>query len=268
MPPVQLSRLRPQVNALMSHYEDEALFRKTLLLILEQYSEKGGSAGRRLRRDPALPAYNVPPVVLSEIESTLERLARLQPAASARLADTLWAIQSYEPKKLAIFLLARLPAEHEEEFISRIRLWFEQGRPDLHESLAAEFIEQSSHKLEIISSPAWLDLLRAWIASEDKRLQQIGMRAAGDLAANRAFQNLPLVFDLVAPLYSQPSITLQKDLTELTRRLIERSQPETASFLISMSDLNQKPAVSALVRKLLPLFDEFYREEIRKAVIK
>ncbi len=267
MPPVQLSRLRPQVNALMAHYEDEALFRKTLLLILEGYSEKGGSAGRRLRRDPELLAYNVPPVVISELEAGLETLARLQPDACARLADTLWSIPAYEPKKLAIFLLARLPAFHREEFIARIRQWFGGGLAGMNEALTAEFIAQSRRKLEIVASPAWLDLLRAWIASDDKRLQRIGMQAAGDLAANRDFQNLPVVFDLVAPLYSQPRITLQKDLAGLTRRLIERSQPETASFLISMVKLTHKPPVSALVRKLLPLFDEYYREEIRKAVI-
>jgi hypothetical protein len=273
MPPVQLARLRPQVNALMSHYEDQALFSRTLLLILEKYSEKfsqrPGSPGARApqRLDPELPAYNVPPVVLNELESALEALAKLQPQQSACLADVMWAQPSYESKKLAIFLLARLPAGYQGEFIARIQRWFAGGIPNISQSLIAEFIQQSSQKLEIISSRAWLALLRAWIASEDKRLQQIGMQAAGDLAANRAFQNLPLVFELAAPLYSQPKITLQKDLAALTRRLIERSQPETASFLISLVELSQKPAVSALVRKLLPLFDEYYREEIRKAVI-
>jgi hypothetical protein len=264
MPPVSLARLRPQVNALMSHFEDTALFGKTLLLIFEQYSQK---PGLRARVDPALPAYNLPPVVISELETGLETLARLQPAACARLADTLWAMPAFEPKKLAIFLLAHLPASHREEFIARIRRWFGGGLAEMNEALTAEFIEQSRHKLEILASPAWLDLLRAWIASDDKRLQRIAMQAAGDLAANRDFQNLPLVFDLLAPLYSQPRITLQKDLAALTRRLIERSQPETASFLISMAELAQSPSASALVRKLMPLFDEYYREEIRKAVI-
>ena len=264
MPPVSLARLRPQVNALMSHYEDGALFGKTLLLIFEQYSQK---PGLRARVDPALPAYNLPPVVLSELETGLEALARLQPAACARLADTLWAIPAFESKKLAIFLLAHLPDSHREEFIARIRQWFGQDPGGMNESLIAEFIEQSRHKLEIVASPAWLGLLRAWIASDDKRLQRIAMQAAGDLAANREFQNLPVVFDLVAPLYSRPRITLQKDLADFTRRLIERSQPETASFLISLVELTQSPSVSALVRKLLPLFDEYYREEIRKAVV-
>jgi hypothetical protein len=261
MPPVQLSRLRPQVNALMSHYEDGVLFGKTLLLIFENYSEKPSI---RAQFDPELPVYNVPPVVLNELESDLETLAKIQPAQSVHLADIMWAQGKYESRKLAIYLLAHLPADYQEEFISRIQRWFEQG---MSESLTTEFIAQSSQKLEIITSRAWFDLLRTWIASEDKRLQKIGMQAAGNLAANRSFQNLPLVFDLIAPLYSQPRITLQKDLTELTRRLIERSQPETASFLISMVELNQKSAVSALVRKLLPLFDEYYQIEIRKSVI-
>jgi hypothetical protein len=71
---------------------------------------------------------------------------------------------------------------------------------------------------------------------------------------------------LITPLYSQPDIAMQRNLTELTRWLIERSEPETASFLISMVEVNRKPAVSALVRKLMPLFDEYYQADIRKAV--
>jgi len=261
MPPVQLARLRPQVNALMSHYEDAALFGKTLQLILEQYSEK---AGARRRLEPELPAFNVPPVVLNELESGLERLAQAQPAQSARLADELWALNNYEARKLAIFLLAHLPAEFQNEFPARARAWFAEG---LSESLTAEFIAQISRKPEMAATRAWLDLLRAWIGSEDKRRRRVGMQAAGDLAANRAFQNLPLVFELVAPLYSQPSIALHKELAGLTRRLIERSQPETAAFLIAMVERHPQPSVAVLVRKLMPLFDEYYREEIKKVVI-
>jgi hypothetical protein len=31
----------------------------------------------------------------------------------------------------------------------------------------------------------------SWIASEDRRLQKIGMQAIGYLASNHSFQNLP-----------------------------------------------------------------------------
>jgi hypothetical protein len=264
MPPVQLSRLRPQVNALMSHYQDQDLFAKTLRRLLEKYSEKQNSANAWLRFDPGLPAYYASPVVMNELESALELLAKTQPGQCVPLAETMWREAYYEPKKLAVFLLARLGPPWHLEFIRHIESWFAEG---MNEALTAEIIQQSSQKLEIISSREWFSLLESWIMAGDKQLQKTGIQAVECLLANRAFHNLPLVFNLVAPLYSQPRITLQKDMQELTRALIERTQPETASFLIAMVELNRKENVAALVRKLLPLFDEYYREEVRKAVV-
>ena len=264
MPPVQLSRLRPQVNALMSHYGDEARFIKTLQLIFEQYTEKQNPTNAWMRIDPGIPAYFVSPVVMKELESAMELLARTQPQACVPLAEAMWRLPQYEPKKLAVFLLARMSGEYREEFIRHVRDWYTAG---ISEALVGEIIQQSSLRLEILTSREWLNLLESWLLSEDRRTQKIGLRAVQNLLDNRAFQNLPVVFTLVTPLYSDPRITVQKDLTELTRKLVERSQPETASFLISMVELNQKESVAALVRKLLPLFDPFYQTEIKQAVV-
>lgn len=264
MPPVQIARLRPQVNALMAHYQDREYFRKTLLLIFERYSEKKSITNTWLRTDPGLPAYQVPLIVINELESAFSILAKTHPAESARLADMLWALPHYEPKKLAIFLLARLAPPYQDEFIRHVEGWITEGLP---ESLIAEVIEQSSQKPELVGSPQWTNLVRAWILSGRKDLKKVGIRAAVILAENRDFQNLPLLFDLVAPLYTQPRIAIQKSVMELTRRLIERSQPETASFLISLAEMNRRDEVFALIRKCLPLFDSFYQGEIRKTVI-
>ena len=66
MPPVQLARLRPQVNALMAHYQDREYFRKTLLLLLEKYSEKKSATNTWLQDDHNIPAYRVPLIVMNE----------------------------------------------------------------------------------------------------------------------------------------------------------------------------------------------------------
>lgn len=264
MPPVQLSRLRPQVNTLMAQYQDEDLFRKTLLLIFERYTEKKSVVNVWLQPDPGMPAYNLSPIVMNELENAFEVLAKVHPEETIRLADMLWKQEMYEPRKLAITALAALLPPHGAVFIERARGWNPQELPD---SLVSEIMELSSRKPEIVASPQWSALVRTWIYSEDKKLQKIGMRAAANMARSKEFKNLPLVFELVEPLYTQPRIALQKSLADLTRVLIARSEPETAAFLISLVEMQQKKEVSALVRKLLPLFDKFYQDEIRKVVI-
>lgn len=265
MPPVQLSRLRPQVNTLMAQYQDEDLFQKTLLLIFEKYTEKKSTVNAWLQSDPGMPAYNLSPIVMNELENAFEVLAKVHPEETIHLADMLWKHDMYEPRKLAISALAALLPPHQRVFIERAKSWIPQELPD---SLVTEIMELSSQKPEIVSSPQWTALVRAWIWSQDKSMQKIGMRAAANMARSKKFKNLPLVFELVEPLYTQPKIALQKNLNDLTRVLIARSEPETAAFLISLVELQQKKEVSALARKLLPLFDEFYQDEIRKVVMK
>ena len=265
MPPVQLSRLRPQVNTLMAQYRDEDLFQRTLLLIFEKYAEKKSAVNVWLRPDPGMPSYNLSPIALNELENAFEVLAKVHPEEAIQLADMLWKQDMYEPRKLAIIALSALLPPYQEAFIERAKSWIPQGLPD---SLIGEIMEQSSRKPKIVASPQWMEMVRAWLWSQDKNLRKIGMRAIGNMARSKEFHNLPLVFELIEPLYTNPKIALQKNLTELTRVLIARSQPETAAFLISLVEMQRKQEVSALVRKLLPLFDEYYQDEIRHVVMK
>ena len=265
MPPVQLARLRPQVNTLMNQYQDEGLFEKTLLLIFEKYTEKRSATNAWLRPDPGMPSYDLSPLVMNELENAFESMAKLHPQEAIRLADRIWQQTYYEPKRLAILTLAALRPPHSEAFFQRIEQWIPAG---LEDCLISELIEQISRLPETVTSERWIGLVHTWLYAEDKNLAKIGMRAVSKLVENTGFQNLPLVFDLIEPLYAQPKIALQKNLGALTRVLIERSQPETAAFLISLVDLHPSPPVSALVRKLLPLFDEYYQEEIRQVVMK
>ncbi len=263
MPPVELSLLRPQINALMSHYADEALFIRTLRLLLEKYSEKRSSVNVWLQSDPGMPAHNLPLIVINELQSGLEQLAASQPQAAIHLAERMWELEEYEPKRLSVFTLARLPETYQGEFIRHAGEWM-QGQ--LGESLISEIILESSRVLAILRSREWLDLLRGWIESPEKSVQRVGVRAVLRLLENREFENLPLVFELVKPLYRQPRIALQRATNELTRKLIERSQAETAAFLISISQGEASPAAQALVRKSLGMFDAFYQEEMRQAL--
>ena len=176
-------------------------------MIFEQYTEKQNPTNAWMRIDPGIPAYFTSPVVMNELESAMEVLAKTRPQACVPLAEAMWRLPQYEPKKLAVFLLAHMAGDYKEEFIQHVRDWYAAG---ISEALVGEIIQQSSLRLEILSSREWLNLLESWLLSEDKRTQKIGLRAVQNLLDNRAFQNLPVVFTLVTPLYSDPRITLQK----------------------------------------------------------
>jgi len=262
MPPVLLMRLRPQVNALIAQSADEALFLRTLLQLLERYGERKPTTNAWLRPDPGMPALRTSPLVMRELENALETLARSEPERTLQLALRMWQSELYEPKHLAIHCLARLEPPHQEAFIQHMQDWLAQ---DLPQSLQTELMRQGAQRSAITRSPAWAQVLRSWALSEDKHSQKLAIQAALQMLEQSDYDALPQVCELMLPLYQQPAIALHKDLSALARKLVERSPAEAAAFLISAVQLGGAGA-AALARKLLALFDEFYRTEIQQAL--
>ena len=108
MPLVQLSRLRSQLNALEAHFSNPEMFRDSLISLFLVYENKKSSTNIWLRKNSQFSTYNVPESVMSELESRLEVLARLNPDSALINADNLWKIPYYEPKKAAIELISNL----------------------------------------------------------------------------------------------------------------------------------------------------------------
>jgi hypothetical protein len=262
MPPVLLMRLRPQVNALIAQSADEALFLRTLLQLLERYGERKPTTNAWLRPDPGMPTLRTSPLVMREMENALETLAHSEPERTLQLALRMWQSELYEPKHLAVHCLAHLEPPHQEAFIQHMQSWLVG---DLPKSLQAELITQGAQRSAITRSPAWVQVLRDWAAGEDKHQQKLAIQAALQMLEQDEYDALPQVCELMLPLFQQPKIALHKDLSILARKLAERSPAEAAAFLISAVGLGGADA-AALARKLLPLFDEFYRAEIQQVL--
>jgi len=262
MPLVQLSKVKSQVNALDVHFNDPELFPDYLISLFQMYENKKVSTNSWLRKNSQLSFYYVPESVMAELESRIAVLSRMKPDSALINADILWEFPYYELKKTAIMLISNLDEGHEKYFFQRVQLWLSV---DLEDILIKDLMATVESKSNFLQSKQWLDLIKTWLDSKDTNVVKLGLQAINRTLSHE-YHNLPVVFSALAPLIHNPQLVIQKELINVIQALILLSEAETASFLIMVGELFPEKEVLKFIRKCLPLFDNFYQNEIRSAL--
>jgi len=261
MPSVQLARLRPQINAIITQYENSDMFTRSLIFLLKSYSGNIDRSPSQISAYSLIPRLNVPQVVLNQLEISLKHLARTYPSQTKSIVEKLWEQRYFESKKIALILLSNLYTQEKDFYFEKINLWVDA---DIEGPIINVILENAIENKNIFTSKQWLSLVEEWLYSKINRLQKIGLTAIADLIDADTYHNLPAIFHLVEPMLSKPHILINKDLITLIYSLIKTSQPETAAFLIHLSIMYPKPEVHALIRKCIPFFDQYYASEVSK----
>jgi DNA alkylation repair enzyme len=261
MPSVQLERLRPQINAIITQYENSDMFTRSLISLLKSYGGDIDRSPSQISAYSLIPRLNVPQVVLNQLEISLKHLARTYPSQTKSIVEKLWEQQYFEPKKIALILLSNLHTQEKDFYFEKINIWVDA---DIEGPIIDVILENAIKNKDIYASKQWLALIEKWLYSKISRLRKIGLTAIADLMDAETYHNLPAIFHLIEPMLSKPHVSINKDLTTLIHSLIRASQPETAAFLIHLSIMYPKPEVYALIRKCLSFFDQYYSSEVSK----
>ncbi len=199
---------------------------------------------------------------MSELESRLEMLARLNCEAALINADNLWKISYFEPKKAAIALISNLTKAFDQEFLQRIKNWLS---PELEESLIKALTGTVETRNDLLQDKRWLDFIKGWLDSRDLQDIKLGLLLL-KRTLRHGYQNLPLVFSILSSLINNPPLAIQKDLVKVIQELIDISEAETASFIIMSGKLFPNAENVKFLRKCIPLFGTFFQKEIRHAL--
>ena len=102
----------------------------------------------------------------------------------------------------------------------------------------------------------FLTLVSEWLHPARERLWTNGLRALLPLIGDSAYENLPPVFALVAPVIEAAPAMLQTDLLELIRALYAASPTETTYFLKKLLTESENPHTRVLMRRILNALPE------------
>ena len=259
MPAVNPTRLRFQVEALMSDYSDPAAFHLALNNLFELYANRALRFGDSTGLRPMIPLYHLPAPVGRQLEVDLERVVNANPEPALPLADELWQDPHYETKLVAIMLLGFYPLSDPQPILGRLNLWL---KPNLDLSLLPKLFSNGTRQLQKDFPAIWENYLETFLRSDDPEKVAVGFLGLAEGLSDPQFQNLPALFRLISPFVRNPQPETTRELAHLLRALAGVSPTETSYFLRQILSVSDMPEIKRLVNDSLPGFPPEYRNDL------
>jgi hypothetical protein len=247
MPTIDLSRLKVEAAQLSDHFSEPATYLRGLQHLLQSYAMRPNRLGRIAGMRPVLASYEVPPPMLKHLHFELGEQAKQNPRAALEVADGLWAKRTMETRLLAAHLLGAINAEPA-QITARLEAWAQENR---EASLAPELAEGGTTTLCAMAPEALVAFSQRLLASGEPRKQSLALEALHSLLSNTSFANLPLLFDMLAPLCQTPGRRLRPDLANLLLELAQRSPQETEFFLQQCLEAESNAGIEWIARQVL-----------------
>lgn len=263
MSAINLARLRIQLGLLIPQIQDTSAFIHGLREIYQFYADNTHPVGEPPTGVFTLPAFNTPLVLNREILFNLSKYCTDDPQLVLELIDLLWQQQEVELRQLAAQLLGKLPPDHEEGVIQRIRTWSEESTspeilPFLHQNASIGIRKNNPER--------WLDLLNEWESANQDWLARLSIEGVIPLIDDRDFENLPAIFTFITPFIITPGKDYHYDLLTIIEHLSRRSEVETVHFLKKAISLSTDPTMPRFIRRTLEYFSPARQDSLRNAL--
>lgn len=263
MPAVDRTRLQTQIRLVTQYFASADEFVKRLSELFEYYSDRSFAQPGQNQLQSASEVYNVTPQVMRRFEFAFSQLCRENPLSTLDVIDRLWQEHKLEPRRLAAYLLGKMPLDYSQQVIERLEKW---SLPTEDRDLIQYLHTAGSEGLRHEAIELWLNQIALWLESKQAHDQIFGLQSLIPLIEDEDFHNLPRIYTLIQPLVRQPAsrslFTLQKVLEALARR----SPVETVFNLKLILQSKFAPDVPRLMRRLITAFPEEQAQSLRLAL--
>ncbi len=263
MPAVDRTRLQTQIRLVSQSFASADEFVKRLGELFEYYSDRSFAQPGQGHLQSISDSYNVTPLVMRQFESTFSQMSQANPLSTLDVIDRLWQEKKLEPRKLAAYLLGKMPDEYSQQVIERLENW---SKPSEDRDLIQYLHAAGSEGLRHEAIELWLKQIAAWLESKQIPEQIFGLQSLIPLIEDMEFNNLPRVFSLIQPLVSFPNSRILFTLQQVLEALAKRSPVEAVFNLKLILQGKHSPEVLRLFRRILPSFPEEQAQSLRLAI--
>ena len=263
MPAVQLARLRIQIVRLSELFQDPPAFRQGLESLLEHYGDRSYRHGEEIIESGQTPSFNVPPLVMRQLEMELNQVTGDVIHSNFELLDSIWSSEYREMRQIAIFLLGRTAANEPKSYFTTLKKWCQPGE-DI--SLLEELLAKSGEKIRAHDPAAWLAMANTWCRHKNYRVQEIGLIALDPLLSEQGLENLPEIFNILEPLLLETDLALQKRLLVTCQRLYDTSPVETLEYFKHLFQSNASDHFLRMMRRLVPTLSDDDQVKMRQVL--
>ena len=214
MPAIDPNRLRRQIEELRLQVGDPSGLRRSIVRLVEEYSDRTRRQGRR--------ESTVPGSVHRSVLQALQEALANDPDAAAQAAEALWRAEPTEAKLLAAGLLGPQHGSFAADLAER---WATQGPPAKVIEAVGEFALTGWRR----GDPGeFLQRAQTWLGDRNRLLALYSLRSA---VRDPEFEDLPAVFQLLSGLAGGVRGESKRAFVQLIHALEARAPRETARFL-------------------------------------
>jgi hypothetical protein len=266
MPAVNPTRLRFQIEEVLTHFDSPKAFHQSLSALFGAYSYRALRFGEYSPSKPLIPMYHIPDPVLRQLEYDLKPLLQSDPEAALACADEIWNDPYFEVSKVAIFILGNIPADDPQIIIERLSTWL---NPGLDRALADHLLSEGTRQLQDNFPDAWEAFIGAYLSSQNPKLINLGLKGLSEGLKRTSFTNLPAIFRIISPFLRDPQFENTRAVENLLKVLADRSPNETVYFLKqTLAIVDNFPELTRLVKSILPLLPSQLQNELKAALSK
>jgi len=264
MTAINPARLRIQSVELSEKYSDPEAFVRELHDILDFYAVRVRK--NKITRTPLLlQSHQVAPPVLRAIEAELKNPINTQPSQGILLIDTLWEEEWVETRTLAISLLGELPPINPDSILKRLKSWLSDCKSDTIRILLPT---RGLSRLAEENFALVLEFFQELLSSPSKNNCQAVLFGIIPFAEGQDFENLPILYKFLDLILLVDEQGLIKEILEVLKILIQRSEQESLYFLEKQLSTASKPRILRVIRQILPSFSKqnqaFLREVLNR----
>lgn len=263
MPAAELSRLEAQINAISTQFLQPQRFLRSLFALLDLYTNQNFRPGQHSRVEHLMPVYRLPVLVTQQIGKALNQMTKINPIPALKIMDGLKQDKHFEAQFLAAGMLGFLPIDLKEQVLERLQAWVQ---PEEDEMLLEAIIRSGQHFFAGHDLENWLKQIQHWLAADDLRFKKIGLRGLKMLIDDVHFDQFEKIFPLLAPLFLNPLLPLQRDTLEVLKSSINRSEMETSAFIHSLLQKSEDAATLRLIRRCVSLFSSDVQKRLNSAI--
>jgi hypothetical protein len=266
MPAVNPTRLRFQIEGLLSFFDSPEEFHSRLQVFFNSYANHTLKFGEFSPTKPLIPMYHLPDPVIRQLQFDIVPLIRSNPPAALTLAEELWQDNYYEIAQLAIFVLGHTPVNDPQETSLRLNKWL---TPGMDQTLSSYLFAEGTRELQSAYPAEWEAFIQNYLMENDPKLINLGLQGLAEGLKNRSFGNLPAIFRLISPFLRDMKPEMTRAMENLLSVLIQTSPQETVFFLKqSLSLALDSPLTKRLVKAVLPSLPSSLQIDLKSALNK
>jgi len=263
MPAVNPARLHSQIEGILKHFGNPAIFHRGLEDLFSQYANRILRFGEETQPQLLMLMFHLPDPLVRQLKLELNPLIKAHPNLSLELSDELWRSDYYEIRLVASHILGQVPVENPEPILTRLKHWL---TPGLETKLTSEILSKGAQNLAVSHPQSWESFLDSFISRKNPKMIAFGIIGYRESLRHAEDSNLPTIFRNISPIIQNPPFELLTPLRDLIKRLAEKYPEETLYFLRQSITLSSSPTLTRLIKQSLLFFNAELQDQLKAAL--